>query len=275
MAALKGIPLPEFEPEVRASRSAYGVPVPKVASAARVLCNDHHPVIPTLKGRCEGGIPRIAPETLKAMLVGRYDEEIGNLYVIDCRYGYEFLSGHIRCALHINTAEKLRDIFFSDLDPNSILVFHCELSCDRGPKLAGIMREIDRTMNRRRVPRLFYPSVFILDGGYREFSALYPKECNGYRAMRDPRAIASGEMAGETTAWRKMLVRYETWKQTPVEAMHVAFWRRRQGLPSVEEEAAAKEEEAGAKEGEEAEEWTLGGRSLVDDDDEDERPVYN
>jgi M-phase inducer tyrosine phosphatase len=193
-------------------------------------------VIPTIAAS-QGGLPRITKEVLCDLLQGKYDGRIGNIYVVDCRYQYEWKAGHIRGALHCPTPESARDEFMSDIDPNAVLIFHCELSCDRGPRMASMFREIDRQMNVRRYPQLFYPQAFILNGGFRDFFASYPEECEGdYRPMRAEENVRSGEMAAATRDWRRGLTRYEKWRRRPLEAMHEAFARMVKGGPQVVEE---------------------------------------
>jgi hypothetical protein len=75
----------------------------------------------------------ISRETLANLLNQNIDRPI---FVIDCRYDYEFKAGHIRGALSIdNNWEKLHKILFNDdestrklLLEKTILIFHCEHS---------------------------------------------------------------------------------------------------------------------------------------------------
>jgi M-phase inducer tyrosine phosphatase len=178
------------------------------------------------------------------MLKGEYDGYMSNLYVVDCRYDYEFQYGHVRGALHANCPEELRDLFFSSIDKQSYVVFHCELSCDRGPKMAEMLREMDRTVNSVRNRGLYYRNVFVMDGGYREFHRRFPKECEGgYRPMREEKFCVSGAMAAATTGWRKGLARYQTWKAEPLLAMHRDHYRMSMGLAPLRYEEREREQE--------------------------------
>ena len=164
------------------------------------------------------GIPRISAETLHGLLEGRYDDEFKNLYVVDCRYAYEFGYGHIRGAVHAGNPEEVRDLFFPDVEEDAAIVFHCELSCDRGPKLAMVLREVDRRLNKNRYPELFYPSVFILCGGYREYYEKFKEDCEGgYCPMRGVVQVENGEVGRATTELRAAMRDYERrWKPNPL-----------------------------------------------------------
>lgn len=49
----------------------------------------------------------------------------------------------------------------------TLLVIHCEFSSHRGPLLASHLRNCDRIINQDHYPKLFYPDILILDGGYK------------------------------------------------------------------------------------------------------------
>jgi M-phase inducer tyrosine phosphatase len=150
---------------------------------------------------------------LHDLLHGKHDDLFSDLYVIDCRYDYEHDFGHITGAVNINNPAELRDFFFPDIAASSYIVFHCELSKDRGPTLARILREMDRQLNETRYPAVFYPNVFILDGGYREFFGHFRKDCEGgYRPMLHDKFTKSGQAAERTTAWRRGLADYANWQ---------------------------------------------------------------
>ena len=60
-----------------------------------------------------------------------------------------------------------------------IIIFHCEFSQKRGPRLWAALRELDRKMNLERYPQLFFPEMYILEGGYKRFYAEHPDLCEG------------------------------------------------------------------------------------------------
>lgn len=55
----------------------------------------------------------------------------------------------------------------SGADKRVVLIFHCEFSSERGPRMCRFVRKRDRAMNE--YPRLHYPELYILKGGYKEF----------------------------------------------------------------------------------------------------------
>nr|XP_040130053.1 M-phase inducer phosphatase 2 isoform X2 [Ictidomys tridecemlineatus] len=70
-----------------------------------------------------------------------------------------------------------------NLDKRIILIFHCEFSSERGPRMCRFIRERDRAAND--YPSLYYPEMYILKGGYKEFFPQHPNFCEpqNYRPM--------------------------------------------------------------------------------------------
>jgi rhodanese-related sulfurtransferase len=70
-----------------------------------------------------------------------YSAEIQNLYIIDCRYPYEYEGGHIQSARNLYTRTQIYNEFFRQpmqlKDPlkRNIFIFHCEFSSERAPSL--------------------------------------------------------------------------------------------------------------------------------------------
>uniref|UniRef100_A0A2K5DTA1 protein-tyrosine-phosphatase n=1 Tax=Aotus nancymaae TaxID=37293 RepID=A0A2K5DTA1_AOTNA len=64
-----------------------------------------------------------------------------------------------------------------------IVVFHCEFSSERGPRMCRYVRERDRLGNE--YPRLHYPELYVLKGGYKEFFMKCQSYCEppSYRPM--------------------------------------------------------------------------------------------
>ncbi|XP_066516856.1 cell division cycle 25 homolog d isoform X2 [Hoplias malabaricus] len=56
-----------------------------------------------------------------------------------------------------------------------LIVFHCEFSSERGPWLCQYLRELDRAVNV--YPRLLYPELYLLQGGYKHFYTCCPELC--------------------------------------------------------------------------------------------------
>ena len=94
----------------------------------------------------DDGLMRITPETLCDLLDGHYDDKIDSFMVIDCRFDYEFKGGHVPGAVNLNVPEQIDRMLLSngvvpepclsgDGQAKRVLIFHCELSQQRGPTL--------------------------------------------------------------------------------------------------------------------------------------------
>ncbi|XP_070230509.1 M-phase inducer phosphatase 3 isoform X2 [Bos mutus] len=116
-----------------------------------------------------------------ALLSGEFQGLIEKFYIIDCRYPYEYLGGHIQGALNLHSQEELYNFFLKkpivpwDNRKRIVIVFHCEFSSERGPRMCRSLREEDRTLNQ--YPALYYPELYILKGGYRDFFPEYMELC--------------------------------------------------------------------------------------------------
>ncbi|XP_064452031.1 M-phase inducer phosphatase 3 isoform X2 [Mirounga angustirostris] len=116
-----------------------------------------------------------------ALLSGKFQSLIEKFYIIDCRYPYEYLGGHIQGALNLYSQEELYDFFLKkpivplDTQKRIIIVFHCEFSSERGPRMCRSLREEDRALNQ--YPALYYPELYILKGGYKDFFPEYTELC--------------------------------------------------------------------------------------------------
>ena len=55
-----------------------------------------------------------------------------------------------------------------------IIIFHCEFSQKRGPTAMRALRNKDSHLNAHRFPQLYYPQVFLLEGGYSQFHKEFP-----------------------------------------------------------------------------------------------------
>nr|XP_034963946.1 M-phase inducer phosphatase 3 [Zootoca vivipara] len=136
--------------------------------------------LPTVAGRHQD-LKYITSDTMAALLQGQFQSLIEKFYIIDCRYPYEYDGGHIKGALNIPGADDLFESFLRKplLSPTPqkrlILVFHCEYSSERGPKMCRYLREEDRAMNE--YPALHYPELYVLQGGYKDFFIEYKELC--------------------------------------------------------------------------------------------------
>ncbi|XP_075732256.1 M-phase inducer phosphatase 1-B isoform X1 [Rhipicephalus microplus] len=145
--------------------------------------------LPLVKGKHDD-LKMIRPSTLADVLRGKYDSVVDDYMVIDCRYPFEFDGGHIQNAINLYSSEhivsELLDKSASNTDSRRILVFHCEFSSERGPKLSRLLREKDRQMNEAQYPALKYPEIYVLEGGYKAFYNEFQDLCTpqGYIPMR-------------------------------------------------------------------------------------------
>lgn len=139
----------------------------------------HQPVLPHFfqEGNPDS-IPRITKETLLEVLDGKFDTSFDQRMVIDCRFEYEFEGGHINGAVNYNDKELLTgQLFEASLPGKTLLIFHCEYSAHRAPIMARHVRKQDRTTNAEQYPKLTYPEVYILDGGYSSFFSQHRERC--------------------------------------------------------------------------------------------------
>ncbi|KAF8579458.1 hypothetical protein K439DRAFT_1620502 [Ramaria rubella] len=146
----------------------------------------------------DDGLVRITSDTLKGLLDGAYSSQVSNFIIVDCRFEYEYEGGHIPGAINLNTTNAIEDYFLGTNKPTpcesgdpaakTVLVFHCEFSVKRAPTFAKHVRSKDRAMNGRVYPKVCYPEMYILEGGYSQFFKEYPSHCKpgGYVQMDDP-----------------------------------------------------------------------------------------
>lgn len=131
--------------------------------------------------------------------------------ILDCRYPYEYKGGHIKSALNIPTVDELFTRYF-DPDTSShgyppndtVLIFHCEFSSERAPKMMKKLREIDR--KRHKYPDLKFPELYLLKDGYQEFYSKFSEFCDGsYVPMLD------ASYKQEFDNFRKLREKSKTW----------------------------------------------------------------
>ncbi|XP_064223107.1 M-phase inducer phosphatase 1 isoform X3 [Aotus nancymaae] len=130
----------------------------------------------------------ISPEIMASVLNGKFANLIKEFVIIDCRYPYEYEGGHIKGAVNLHMEEEVEDFLLKKpIVPTDgkrvIVVFHCEFSSERGPRMCRYVRERDRLGNE--YPRLHYPELYVLKGGYKEFFMKCQSYCEppSYRPM--------------------------------------------------------------------------------------------
>jgi M-phase inducer tyrosine phosphatase len=139
----------------------------------------HQPILPHFfqEGQPDS-IPRITRNTLVSILDGQYDEHFDKRVIIDCRFEYEYEGGHIDGAVNYNDKDQLTSSLFEPAHSGrTLLILHCEYSAHRAPMMARHIRKQDRDSNAEQYPKLTYPEVYILEGGYSAFFSLHRDRC--------------------------------------------------------------------------------------------------
>ncbi|KAG8684065.1 cell division cycle- protein, partial [Ceratobasidium sp. 395] len=155
-------------------------------------------VLPCYKVR-EDGLMRINCDTLDDLLAGHYNSQINSYTVIDCRFEYEYEGGHIPGAINLNTTQAVEDYLLGEGKPDpsrsgdgtkkDVLVFHCEFSVKRAPTFAKHLRSRDRTLNSHSYPKVHYPEVYVMAGGFSQYFKEKPSQVDppySYVRMDDP-----------------------------------------------------------------------------------------
>ena len=159
-------------------------------------------------------LPRINQDTLVDIINGKYNGTYDNYMLIDCRFEYEFNGGHIEGAENYNDKDTLARALF-DTAPSSktLLIFHCEYSQQRAPLMAQHIRKHDRAYNAAQYPKLTFPEVYILDGGYSAFFKVHRSRCfpPHYVEMEDEKHEQAMERGLGKMKQRKPLQRSQTY----------------------------------------------------------------
>ncbi|XP_002734947.1 M-phase inducer phosphatase-like [Saccoglossus kowalevskii] len=124
----------------------------------------------------------ISSETMRDVLNNKYDIDYK---IIDCRYPYEYNGGHIQGAKNIYTKDAIMEEFLkpgnckrNESGKPQVLIFHCEFSSERAPKLYRFLRNKDRDANKDNYPALNYPELYLLHKGYKEFYETQKEFCD-------------------------------------------------------------------------------------------------
>ncbi|XP_072510252.1 M-phase inducer phosphatase 1 isoform X3 [Notamacropus eugenii] len=141
----------------------------------------------TVSGKHED-LKYISPEIMASVLNGKFANLIKEFVIIDCRYPYEYEGGHIKGAVNLHMEEEVEAFLLKKPirptdDKRVIVVFHCEFSSERGPRMCRFVRERDRLDNE--YPKLHYPELYVLKGGYKDFFLKCKSYCEppSYRPM--------------------------------------------------------------------------------------------
>ena len=150
--------------------------------------------LPLMDGR-HRDLKSVSSDTVAKLLKGVFKDSVASYKIIDCRYPYEFEGGHIRGAMNLYTQEQILEEFLKQKTEHTdatgkrnIIIFHCEFSSERGPKLSRFLRNNDRERNTNQCPVLEYPEIYLLHNGYKEFYETHAELCDpiAYRPMLEP-----------------------------------------------------------------------------------------
>lgn len=142
------------------------------------LDNGEIHTLPTLGHGKSDSIKRISAEVAASLVLKHIERDY---LFVDARFSYEYNGGHIKGAVNIRDEEIVKKL----LDEPKLLIFYCEFSSVRGPKLAAELRNLDRQTSL--YPTLKCPEIYILEGGYSNFYKQYPGCCDpvSYIRMHD------------------------------------------------------------------------------------------
>lgn len=176
---------------------------------------EHQPKLPHFKPEGEpDSLPRITQETLIDLLNGCFSDELDGATIVDCRFDYEFDGGHIEGAINYNDEDLLSEhLFRFPSSSTKALIFHCEYSAHRAPLMAQHIRRRDRAINEEHYPRLTYPEIYILEGGYRSFFQNHSGLCfpQSYVEMEAKEHKGACEMGMAKVKRRNKLHRAQTY----------------------------------------------------------------
>ncbi|XP_062369539.1 M-phase inducer phosphatase 2-like [Cinclus cinclus] len=143
-------------------------------------------------------------EKLVAVLTGHFSSFLESSIVVDCRYPYEYEGGHITGAVNLPLQRDVEEFLLEqpsvalDSSKRVIVIFHCEFSVERGPKMCKFLRERDRSCHE--YPQLQYPELYVLNGGYREF--FFHRALQSHCEPRDYRPMAHPAFKEELRKFR-------------------------------------------------------------------------
>ena len=137
-------------------------------------------LLPSIDSSNGCGLKTVSCETVNRLLNGEFDETVKKYIIVDCRFEYEYNGGHIVNAINIVRPEHAVDKFFKAniYDSNTCILFHCEFSSHRAPKMMEEVRRIDRKLHEETYPELYYPQLYLIKGGYKEFFESYREKCD-------------------------------------------------------------------------------------------------
>ncbi|XP_046358570.1 M-phase inducer phosphatase-like isoform X1 [Haliotis rufescens] len=155
--------------------------VERLESAELIADGSKTYALPLQQGKHKD-LKAVSPSTIAHLICGHYADTVDEYAIIDCRYPYEYEGGHITGAVNMYTYDQINELLeeTTKMGPSNkrrVLVFHCEFSSKRGPSLLRFLRSQDRNMNSEHYPKLFYPEIYILEGGYKAYFEQHKNLC--------------------------------------------------------------------------------------------------
>lgn len=153
-----------------------------------VLDDAHVPPLLRATMDPEHNVPVVEPSEVARSLLSEKHVE---MHIVDCRYPYEYDGGHIKGATNVYEPASMANLLqtLESKGPQVALVLHCEFSSQRAPRMFRHIRNSDRMTHMQDYPRLTFPHVYVLNGGYKAFVHQWPSLCtppNAYRTMHAP-----------------------------------------------------------------------------------------
>ncbi|XP_062611440.1 M-phase inducer phosphatase 1-like [Saccostrea cucullata] len=147
--------------------------------------------LPTIPGK-HSDLKSITNDTVVDIISGKYDDVIGSCLIVDCRYPYEYEGGHVPGAINVHRPEGIQRILEKHQSMRDtaagkrhIVIFYCEFSSERGPRMCRKVREADRNLNKENYPYLNFPEVYVMHNGFKAFYETHKTLCEpqGYTPM--------------------------------------------------------------------------------------------
>ncbi|RLN86680.1 hypothetical protein BBJ28_00020878 [Nothophytophthora sp. Chile5] len=169
----------------------------------------HQLVLPTVQSSRHPDLNVISPHTVTKLLQGEFKTQLEGFKLLDCRFPFEFQGGSLVGARPLCDPDTMEGQLFGPLamenSTHTALIFFCEFSANRAPKMLRHVRNLDRKLHADRYPELFYPELYLIDGGYKNcFETLQHEICVAsalYIPMDDERFVEDCRL--EFAAWRR------------------------------------------------------------------------
>lgn len=145
-------------------------------------------ILPTCDDSQTHSFPAISAHTVAGLLTNGVPDGIDRVVFVDCRFPFEYQGGTIPGAYNYWLPElAMPNIIGADDAPDNgtctslarthgsrvAIIFFCEFSSQRGPKMFGAVRDRDRRRHLVDYPALDLPHMYVLAGGYKEFVRMF------------------------------------------------------------------------------------------------------